>query len=859
MRNSTRLYGWLLKLYPARFREEYEGPMTRQFLDEYREAERPRDRARLWLHAVCDLAISAPRQTLSELRLDLRHAARIYRSRSASMALAVLALALAIGASTGVFSVLNALLLRSLPFADPARLTRLWLPPVTALNGHVKFAEWYRHSPYLEAAAAFSPSDMNLAGEREALRVKVAETSANFFELLGTNPVVGRTFARNEDIPGHNEVAVISYGLWQQLFGGAPDVAGKALHVNGARFTIIGVAPAAFDFPGKTAVWMPTVFDFEKVPKRGAFFVETIARLKQGVSLRMARQMFDAEIRSIPQSVKDAGPGEPGSDGRPRLESLRDELAGPVRQATWVLAGMTLLVLLTACANVAQLLLSRATERGQELAVRAALGASRGRLLQQLATEATFLTLAASALGLLVAHWVARIASSVAPPQLANQEYTVLDWRVLAFAVALAFAMGILFGVLPAWFAGRLQPSPDTARNQLAIKDPRTKRARAGLVALQAALTLCLVTSALALGITFLKLLHVDLGFRTANVVTLNVSLQGSTRRGPAEWEFYNSALSRLRAVPGVEAAGAVSYLPLATNVYMGGDFKLDSGQTVRGVITNAVTHDYFRAMGTGLLGGRDFADNEMERGDHAVLVNEAFARNAALGAEVIGRKLFAFWTKTPYTIAGVVATTRLAGPAWAGTPQIYWPIQEEPPAALTFVARVSGQPETYLARCRDAVRSIDPQVPIYDVKTLDERLADALARPRFYTTATLFLALLAVLLAAVGVYGAVAYSIAQRRHEMGVRMAIGASYPRIRTMMLLESLAPTALGTVVGIGLSIFLGLYLGHLVENAARPTPWMCAAASLFLLFIGTTAAWTATASVLSIEPLQALRAE
>ena len=609
MRGASKLYGWLLKLYPARFREEYETPMQRQFRDEYRAADRKRDIAALWLRAVWDLATSAPPEVLRELRLDLKHAARVYRKRSFSTILAVAALALAIGASTGVFSVLNALLIRSLPFSDPARLVEIWFSPVSPINGRAAFMGWHRKSPYLQNAAAFSLSDMNLAGDRDALRVKVAETSANFFKVLGVSPVVGRTFGQDEDISGRDQVAVISYGLWQQIYGGDPEVAGRLMRVNGMPLTIIGVAPSSFDYPGKMNIWIPTIFDFEKLPKRGAFLFRTVGRLKQDVGIRAAQEMFGAEVRRAnPGNLVSLSAGE---ENLPRIVSLQNQLAGPVGRASWVLASMTLLVLLTAFANVAQLLLSRTTERRQELAVRAALGASRARLLQQLTTEATLLTMIGAAMGIGVAYWTSKIASSFVPAQLATQQYAVLDWRVLCFAAALALAMGITFGVLPVVLIGQINPAWHVVRSQPGTSDTGTKRPRAALVALQVALTLCLVASSLALGQTFLRLLHTDLGFRPAKVLTLNVSVQGMKYPGPREWQYYSAALSRLRSVPGVEAAGAVSHLPLATDIYMANSFKLDSGQSVKGIVMNAVMPGYFKAMEMRFIAGRDFAENK--------------------------------------------------------------------------------------------------------------------------------------------------------------------------------------------------------------------------------------------------------
>jgi len=816
-----RLYTLLLHLYPARFREEYQGSMERLFRDEYREVDGFWQRAVLWLRVLADLAMSIPEQIGRELWLDLKHSMRVYGKRPLMAVLAVAALGLAIGASTGVFSVLNALLLRSLPFSKPERLVQLVNPVVTAGSGRAAFVRWSRHNSYLEDAATFSTSDMNVAGGRDALRVKVTESSSNLFQMLGVSPTAGRGFAADEDVFGHNAVAVISYGLWQQMFAGDPSAIGKTLHVNGSPVTVIGVAPAGFDYPQKTGIWLPTLFDFERVPKRGAFLFETIGRLKSGVSFDTANEFLKAEARRV-------RPGE-----EVKLVSLQNQLAGAVRQASWVLAGMTILVLLMAFANVAQLLLSRTSERRQEMAVRAALGASRARLRQQLMTEASVLTSMGALLGLLVAYWVSRMASSVAPAQLGTQRYSVMDWRVLAFAAALALVMGVAVGALPRLIA--------------------TKKIRFGLLVMHAALALCLISSSLVMGRTFLGLIHANLGFRPANVVTLNVSLQGSRYlAGSGEWSYYSEALSRLRLVPGVTSAGAVSYLPLAMNMYMAFPFKLDSGQELSQVVVNSATQGYFQAMGTAFLAGGDFGS------EPGVVVNAAFAESTRLGNAIVGRRLIAPWTKTPYRIIGLVATVRNAGPAGGGMAQIYFPIQGEPPPALTLVARVEGPAEEYLARCRDAVKMADSSVPIYDVKTLEQRLSDVLARPRFYTTATLFLAMLAVLLAAAGIFGTAAQSIAQRRQEMGIRMAIGASYGSIRSMMVRESLFPVVCGAGLGIGLSILSGRFLEHLLENASA-SGWMSVQAAGLLLITALAAAWSATGRVLKIDPIEVIRAE
>jgi predicted permease len=784
--------------------------------------------------------MSIPQELLRELWLDLKHSVRIYARRPLTTALAIVALGLAIGASTGVFSVLNALLLRGLPFAHPDQLVEV--PSKTAMSGRAGFNRWQSSRSYLQSAASFSRSEMNVSEDRDTLRAKVAEVSANWFSVLGVTPTVGRGFASGEDIFGHNELAVISYGLWQQVFAGDPGVVGRHLRVNGAPFTIIGVAPAGFDYPQKTNVWLPTVFNFEIVPKRGVLFFQTVGRLKPGVSLRTADEFVKAEVRR-----------EHG-DEQSHLTSIRDQIAGPVQKASWVLAGLTLLVLLTACANVAQLLLARATERQHELDVRIALGASRARLLQQLITEASVLTVSGALLGLTVAYWVARVASAYAPAQLQAQQYTIIDWRVLLFATILALTMGIFVGLLP-----RLQSSSNLVRSRAASGDRSTKKLRFALLAIQAALAVCLITSSLAMGQTFLHLIRTDLGFQHANVVTLNVSLQSQKYDQNREWQYYSEALQKLRSVPGVESAGAVSHLPLATDEYMAFSFQLDSGQKSGTVLLNSITRGYLKAMGIRLLAGRDFADNETQNSEPSVIVNEAFAQNTKLGSAVIGRHLIAPWSKKPYRIVGLMETARIGGPSDMGSAQIFWPIQEEPPTALSLVAKVDGPADSYLARCRDALKTVDRNVPVYDVETMDQHLDTVLQRPRFYATATLFLASLAVLLAAVGIFGTAAQAVAQRNHEMGIRMALGASYAGLRTMVISASLLPILFGTAAGIALSLATGQSLRHLIEDVPPPGINISLAAAAILLLSGLIAAWNATSRLLEIDPIEAIRAE
>ena len=371
MMDVTKLYRRLLRLYPASFRQEYEGAMDRQFRDEQSDAKGWKEKVALWMQALGDVATSAPRELARELSQDLHFALRVYCRRPVGAVIAIGTLALAIGASTGVFSVASALLLRSLPFGDASRLVELRFSPFSAGNGRAGFRNWKDHTSYLEDAATFSTSEMNLNSGRDALRVRVTETSANLFSLLEVQPYRGRTFASEEDQPGRNHVVVISHRLWQQAYGGNVSVIGSVAHLDGTALTIIGVAPSRFDYPGNVDIWVPTVFDFEVIPKHGAFLWETVGRLRPGITMHQARQEFKADVARVdPKSL------QPNSTSIPDLVGLGDQLSSQIRASVLILFSVVLLVLLTASANVAQLLLSRTAERHQDLGLRSALGAS---------------------------------------------------------------------------------------------------------------------------------------------------------------------------------------------------------------------------------------------------------------------------------------------------------------------------------------------------------------------------------------------------------------------------------------------------------------------------------------------------
>jgi predicted permease len=511
-------------------------------------------------------------------------------------------------------------------------------------------------------------------------------------------------------------------------------------------------------------------------------------------------------------------------------------------------------VLLIACANVANLLLTRTTERRGELVIRAALGASRARLVQQLLSESVLLSCIAAAAGMAVAYWAAKLATLAQPPALAAQEYAILDWRVLGFAIAIAILTGLLFGVVPALLVRHLQPSGELVR--MHGSGPRTARLRGLLIAMQVALTLILLAGSASMGRSFLHLLETDMGFNADHLAGVSVSLADwaaqSQDRKPA---YYREVLARLRAVPGVESAAAAYTLPV-DSMFGIGPILTDSGRETAPLLNNRVTPDYFRTMGMPLVYGREFTAADTGR---VAILSEGVAREIAEGPAVLGRKITVEEGKEPFTIVGVVHASRYASPAAPFKEQYYLPVFESAPDYATFIVRVRGDAKDSLAACRDAVQSVDRDVPAFNVKTIQQRFDESIARPRFRTTVFLFFGGFALLLAIAGIYGASSYSITQRRREIGVRIAIGASARGVRAMILRQALWPIGAGMLLGFAGAAWQGKVLEHLLSAAPPVDLAASAAAAVVLALVATAAIWTATNRVLELNPIEVLKSE
>jgi len=846
MRISMRLYRLLLKLYPAGFRENYGAPLQQQFQDEYAEVRDGRGRLRFWGRTLIDFVRSMPGEFAREFAHDARHAVRLWRRRPLPVVFAITVLALAVGANTGVFSVLNGVLLRPLPFSEPDRLASLH----NFGAPRDEFHAWRQRSTYLADAATYDTLEVNIDGVYGAARTRLTETSWNFFSMLGATPVQGRAFAPGEDQPGQNGVAVIGHGLWQQLFGGDPRAVGSALRVNGAILTIVGVAPPGFDYPQKTSLWAPTTFDYRHIPKTGSvLFWSTIGRIKPEMTWEQAREAFETEAFARSPQLRQAD-----SINLPSLIPLRHQLAGRVRGASLILMAGVALLLLLACANVANMLLARTLARSNELAIRTALGASRARLTQQLLTESVLLALVAGTAGLLVAVWVAEVARAVQPAQLSSQTYTIVDWRVLGFATMVSMLTGVCFGVGPALYASR----GDFAASRTATPARRHGRMRNTLIAVQIAVTIVLITGSIGLGRAFLALLRVDNGYDARSLVTLNVSLAGTGYEADGRaWSYYGEVARSVGDVPGVIAVSATESLPLAVDAFMGGRFRLDDRGPISPMTTvEWVAPGYFSTMGGRVLFGREFSPDDLRHDEGIVVISEALARTFGEPATLIGRSMTAEgWP--PRRIVGVVRGMRASGPAYGPHPQIFR--INRTPRAFTFVVKVTGRARQKVAVVRDAVQSVEPRIPVFDVKSMDERLDAVLAQPRFYATAVTFLGGCGLLVAIVGLFGIVSYSVQQRTREMGIRLALGTTPRWLRVTVLRQMLLTTGIGAVAGVGAAAGFGRFLRSLVQGADIPLISTSALAVLLTAVVSAVAIWLATRRVARLDVASVLRTD
>jgi putative ABC transport system permease protein len=799
---------------------------------------------------------------------DLRFAFRQLLKSPGFTAVAVLTLALGIGANTAIFSVTNAILFRALPYPEPDRIVAVnKIESQFGLGGLTAgaFLDFRDQSKAFAQLAAYSEDEFTLTGSGDAERVICAEVASALFPLLGVQPSLGRTFSAEEEQVGRDQVVVVSESFWKRRTGGDPNFIGKTITLNDRFYTVIGVMPSRFQFPRKFEIWKPLALDPVKERQGEEFrMIQLIGRLAPGASLENAT----AELNTIWTRRPSEEPGAPASKARIDVTPLHEQLVKDVRLAILVLLGAVAFVLLIGCANVANLMLARAAIRRKEIAIRAALGASRRRIVAQLLTESVLLSSLGGAVGLLLAVWGVDLLVASIPAEVAGSFYGMadigIDRGVLIFTIFVSIATGIFFGLAPALSSARVD------LNEALKATAKTATARSGLrgafVVAQLALTLVLLIGAGLMTRSFVRLMNVPLGFNQKNVLTLRVELPRSRyANGEQRREFFGQLLERVKAIPGIQAAGAISQLPLSGYSMMGrftieGQPRPEPGKG-KPMPIGIVTPDYFQAMQIPLREGRLFDSRDVEKMPEVAIVNESMARKFWPGENPIGKKVGAMCDEQALcrTVVGVVGDIRHEGLANESQPEIYLPHRQIALPAMSLVLRTPGNPLNHIAAVRHEVRSLDKDQPVPLVQTLEEHVSQSVLQPRLMMTLLSTFAGLALVLAAVGVYAMMSYSVSQRRGEIGIRIALGAAKSDILRLVVGQAMLLVAISLTIGLAGALAATRLLGSLLYGVGIRDPSTFAGIALLLSLVSLFAAWLPARRAAKISPMTALRTE
>ena len=803
---------------------------------------------------------------------DLRFALRMLLRSPGVSAAAIVTLALGIGANTAIFTVVDGVLLRPLPYPDSARLLTIngsypSMGRMRAALSYLEYRDVLAQATTLAGVAAYEHADVNLSGTGGAPeRVTLGFASATLFPTVGVQPFLGRGFSAAEERAGDDQAVVLSYATWHERFGGDPRVVGRTMLLDNVPYRVVGVLPRGFAFSGPCDVWIPLSTSLPATADRGSHWLRVIARMRPGV----ARAQVDAELSAIAARLRERDPGIYGDRWQLVEQPLIDRLVGDARPALLVLLGAVAFVLLIACANVANLMLARATARRREMAVRSALGASPGRLMRQLLTESLLLSLVGAALGVLLALWGVDALLALAPDALPRASEVALDGRVLAFSLALALATGLAFGLVPALAASRpnLDGLRDGARGASAARG-RLKRA---LVVGELALSLTLLVGAGLMVRSFLELRAVDPGIAPEHVLTLRVGLptpKGEpTADDRARWvAWFARATARLRQLPGARAAAATDILPFDGN---DSRYTFDiEGEPPRRVAdlpheeVREVTPGYFEALGIPLVRGRVPGDGDDAAAPRIVVVNQALARRYwPHGEDPVGRriKLHGEGRSGWSTIVGVVGDVRGFGLDQPARPELFVPYaQLTDSAGMAIVVRSDGDAAALAPSVRAALAEVDATQPIFDVQPMSALIASSLAQRRFALVLMLVFAGVALLLAAVGVYGVMSYSVAQRTQELGIRVALGASTANVLGLVVGDGLRLIAAGLVAGLGGALALTRLIASLLFSVSPTDPATFAVLALLLAAVALVAIVIPARRALRVDPMQALRSE
>ncbi|MEK6322871.1 MAG: ABC transporter permease [Acidobacteriota bacterium] len=800
-----------------------------------------------------------PQRLEDEMFQDLRYGVRMLFKNPAFTTVAIITLALGIGANTAIFSVVQAVLLRPPPFAEPDRVVMvkgasslLDLGP----DSPGGFLSWKEQNQVFEHVAAYSQGSVNLSEGGEPERILTMPVTASFFPAVGKYPALGRAFSAEEEQAGKNRVAVLSDGLWKRRFGADPQLPGQSLTLNGYRFTVIGIMPADFQFPqfpAKTELWIPLTYGDSVLSSEAMDFFEVIGRIKPDFTLAQAQAQMDIVFHRL-QHVS----AKSQDRDRIQLAPIIDLFVRDLRPALLILLGAVAFLLLIACANVANLLLARAAHRQKEIAIRSALGATRWRLARQWLTESLLLALMGGGVGLLMAVSSTKALVAISPAYIPRAGEIRIDGWVLGFALAVSLLTGVLFALAPAVRFSRQDLSQGLKENanSSASGKPFSRRL---LVVAEVALSLVLLVGAGLLIQSFVRLRETKPGFNPANVLTLNLWLPRATYAQPQRRAtFYQQLIERVEAVPDVQSVGAVNTLPLSqaarffihfTVEGRGSEHESSGGYRV-------VSPEYFQAMEIPLLQGRDFTIQDNAQAPRVVLINEALARRDFSDGDPIGKRLKIGSLPGPHEIVGVVGSVSqsLDQPA---EPEFYLPHAQRPLAYMSIVVRTAGDPRRPISAVRQAVWEMDKEQPVNNIRTIEQVLGDSLSQRRFPTILLGVFAGVALVLAAVGIYGVVSYTVTQRTHEIGIRMALGAQAGNVLKLMVSQGMVPVVIGVCAGLPAAFALTRVLSSLLFGMSATDPVTFGGVALLLTVVALFACYIPARRATKVDPMVALR--
>jgi putative ABC transport system permease protein len=807
---------------------------------------------------------------------DIRYGIRMLVKAPSISIVATIALALGIGANTAIFSVVNAVLLRPLPFTNSEGLMNVW--ETDAVRGYkrgaasyLNFVDWREQNHVFERMSSYHPSDFILTGRGDSTRIQGAVVNADLFPLLGVAPVIGRGFLPDEDKPGESgRVVVLSQQLFQQRFNANPNVVGQSMVLDGKNFTIVGVMPQAFQFPVQNEpveLWTTVAVEREGeepiTEQRGAHYMNVIARLKPGVSIEQAK----AEMASISARLEQQYPGEnlhKSSNVEPTLEAL----VGDIRPALLILLGAVGCVLLIACANVANLLLARAMTRHKEMAIRSALGASRMRVVRQLLTESVLLSLAGGALGLVLAVWWSDLLVALGKENIPRALQVGLDWRVLGFTLAVSVLTGVIFGLVPAIHSSKTELTESLKEGGRGSGEgARRNRVRGILVVSELAIAVVLLVGAGLLIQSLWRLRNVSPGFESQNLLTFVVGIPEVKYPTEKQDQFYRDLVARLQSLPGVRAAGSVIPLPLSGEMFRI-SFETEGRPVAKGDQPSSdffvVSNDYFKTLGVPILKGRGFTERDNEKAPGVIIVNQAFANKFFPNEDPIGKRIkpgIATGENKPdwREIVGVVADVRNRNLSSELRVGYFVPQAQVPFNQMTMVVRTTNDPHTLITAVQNEVHSMDQELPVFNIKTMDEYISATVAAPRFNTTLLGIFASVALVLTIVGLYGVMSYSVAQRTNEIGIRMALGAQTRDVLRLIVSQGFKLVLLGLAIGLAGAFALMKLISSLLFGVTWKDPMTFVIVAVLLAFVALLACYIPARRATRLDPLNALRYE